>query len=120
MRNDKRVTRLLFGAFVLLTGAFVVSTIVQVATAVFGTHDRVGPACGAGLDSLARAVESGEGEKKKAWERYPEVAKTCETDPQGQGALAALARYERAASRASRKRDGDLVPVRRAVDSFIR
>ncbi len=113
---EQRVTRVLYGVFIAITAAFVVSTIVQVSTAVFGAHERVGEACAQGLSGLEKAVDTGGDSKKKAWEHYSDVEKTCEADPNGKSALAALARYERAAER----QRGDLGPVRRAVESFIK
>lgn len=143
--RKKRVTRVVYGAYVVVVAAFVVSNIAQVARAVFGLPEdaaaaveprfpKVGPACGELLAAELRAIDetrvaaSGEPSKEAAKARYarersasgsPELERTCSADPSGTDALAALARFERASESHAVRLAGELTPVRLAAQSFI-
>jgi hypothetical protein len=142
--RKQRVTRAVYGGYVLLVAAFTVSSITQVARKVFGgpgeeTADsrfpKVGADCGEALRSeigaieAARALASLESGGDTAKARYAsertsrgtmnDLKRRCGTDPHGQEALAALARLDRAAE-AHAVRDGsELSPVRLSAQSFI-
>ena len=51
--------------------------------------------------------------------RSPELERACSADPSGQDALAALARFDRAAESHSVRLATELTPVRLAAQSFI-
>lgn len=137
------MTRAVYGVFVVLVAAFVVSSIGQVARALFGAPEsaaeaavtaKVDPGCAAAIareiESIeeARSTASMESNGEAAKDRYDRERRVsqegpdraCAADPQGSEALAALARLERAA-RAHAVRDAtELRPVRLAAQSFIR
>lgn len=137
------VTRLVYGLYMLGVAVFVVSSILQVGGALFGTGARadsakaVAPACGRLLEEQSRAIElarvaasaepSAEAARARyAAERQPgraltgEIDRTCAEDPRGKDALAALARFDRAAESHAVKTAAELSPVRLASQSFIR
>ena len=143
------MTRVVYGVYVVVVAAFVVSNIAQVARAVFGLpateaaaaepsrFPKVGAACGELLErqlqaiEKARAAASGEPNGDAAKARYasersalgsagsPELERTCSADPGGTDALAALARFDRAAESHSIRLASELTPVRLAAQSFI-
>lgn len=141
------MTRVVYGAYVFVVAAFVVSSIAQVARYVFGIPEtesaarrepsrfpKVGPACGELLDGQLRAIEtarvaaSTEPDGDTAKVRYksersastpPELDKICSADPSGPAALAALARFDRAAESHALRMANELTPVRLAAQSFI-
>lgn len=124
--------------------AFVAETVRQVVPVVFvddGNQDfpsvRIPPECKAGLSEMTAGVDRAvlranqenrreaaqrayDDEKATVWRRYPDVTRACETDPNGQEALAAFARFERAAAGTAVHKAERLGRVRRHVDSFIR
>jgi hypothetical protein len=141
---DKRVTRVVYGAFVALAAAFIVSSVWQIAAQLFGfgaasrpEAPRASAACATGLRELAAAVDRGsaaaqgagsadEAEQRykdavaKTWSEKDQLLRPCQDDPAGPEAMAALARLDRAAEGAARRQAGELGPVRREVESFIR
>mgnify|MGYP001062213965 FL=1 len=143
-----RVTRAVYGVFVVLVAAFVLSSTWQVARALFGTpasaaeaeaSAKVGPDCAVAIAREIEAIEKArftasmepngdaaqerfDRERRSSTEGAPDGApeRVCAADPRGTEALAALARLERAA-RAHAVRDArELRPVRLAAQSFIR
>lgn len=143
MTRKQRVTRVVYGVYVVVVAAFVVSNIAQVARAVFGgrgepsTEARfptVGPACAKLLEDQLPAIEqarllaSSEPNGGAAQARYalarsdsrsPELVRTCSADPKGTDALAALARLDRLAESEAVRTASELRPVRLAAQSFI-
>ena len=140
MAADKRITRAVYGAFVLLTAVFVVLLISEIASQVFGdsASSRVLPQpCKDGIASLADAVESAvrasgdvadpdaavakyRSTRDDRWKAKAQVEATCASDPRGLDAMAALVRFDRAAEGIARRTGTELRAVRREVDSFIR
>ncbi len=142
--SAKRTTRLVYGAFVVLVALFTFSNIWQVAWKVFGPDAAeappsmaVGDVCGTALSTeirdieRARLVASTEKDGPTAKDRYARErmghpgekgtsARVCETDPHGTDALAALARFDRAAEAHAVRESSELSPVRLAAHSFIR
>lgn len=140
--RSRTATRLVYGAFVVIVAAFVVSNVWQVARQVFvdpaaADAPVVGPACGALLaeeDASIRAAEEAalrakdDEEARRAYDaartasraRAPERERACAGDPQGALALAAFARLDRAAQAHVARRGAELSPVRLAAQSFIR
>jgi hypothetical protein len=143
MPRRKRVARAVYAVFVILVGAFVASSIAQVAFHVFGAAGgevlatgRVGDACaraiGEAIDGIdrARTVASAEANADVSRARYANeraregkqsanVEAACSGDPRGTEALAALARLDRAAEAHAIREARDLSPVRLAAQSFI-
>lgn len=140
------MTRVVYGGYVVLVAAFVVSNIAQVARAVFGGPEneaaaaepsrfpKVGPACSELLEAQvqsidrARAASSSEPSGEAATARYasersaarsPELERTCAADPSGSDALAALARFDRTSESQAVRLASELTPVRLAAQSFI-
>ncbi|MBX3185441.1 MAG: hypothetical protein KF819_00440 [Labilithrix sp.] len=142
-------TRAVYAVFVALAAAFIVSSTVQIARAVFGgsAADRraegsapaLPAACASGLETLTTAVDRAvaaaasaadpaDAERRYRSARSPEwdedrrkaLEAPCAADPRGAEAVAAVARLDRAAEGAVRRQSGDLGPVRRAALSFIR
>ncbi|WP_146653788.1 hypothetical protein [Labilithrix luteola] len=147
-KKASRLDRLVYGVFIALTAAFVVSSIVQVASELFFTDEArpkaagaagpaVNPACAERIGDMIHAIDVARLEashksdrdtalhaysvaKDAAWARYGELTRACESDPNGVDALAALDRFERAAERDAIRQAVELGRVRRSVDSFIR
>ena len=141
------MTRVVYGVYVVLVAAFVVSNIAQVARALFGAPEdeaaaaepsrfpKVGPACAkllaAHVESIdkARLAASTEPNGDAAKARFAsergaarsqsELEHTCSADPAGNDALAALARFDRAAESHAIRLASELTPVRLAAQSFI-
>ncbi|MDF2698044.1 MAG: hypothetical protein K0S65_6427 [Labilithrix sp.] len=143
MTRKQRVTRVVFGVYVVVVAAFVVSNIAQVASALFGgtaaaaeaSGPTVGPACGKSLNDQLVAIDkallaaSSEPNDEAARARYaserraarsPELEQSCAADPAGTDALAALARFDRAAESHAVRTVTELRSVRMAAQSFIR
>ncbi len=144
MAADKRVTRVVYGAFVALAAAFIVSSVWQIASQLFGfgpamrpDAPRVGAPCAAAIqqDLLAidlalseptmvlggdEAVKVYERAKQRGWQDHDKLTQCCAGDPAAAEAIAAVIRLDKAAESAVRRRAGELGPVRREVDSFIR
>ena len=139
--SAKRTTRLVYGAFVVLVALFTFSNIWQVAWRVFGPEAAesppsmaVGGACGAALSTeirdieRARLVASTEKDGPTAKDRYTRersaqkgaATRVCEADAHGTDALAALARFDRAAEAHAVRESSELSPVRGTAQSFIR
>ena len=145
MTRKKRLTRVVYGAYVVLVTAFVVSSISQVASALFGApktaaaaeaSPKVGPACAKLLEEHVEAIDrarlaaSGEPDDDAARARYAkeraappdrdtELERVCSADPHGKGALASLARFDRAAQSHAFRTASELSPVRLGSQSFI-
>jgi hypothetical protein len=141
--RKQRVTRVVYGVYVVVVAAFVVSNIAQVASAVFGSNGApaeatgpvVGPACAKGLEAQLEAIDkallaaSTESTDEAARARFasernatktPELERSCAADPSGTDALAALARFDRAAESHAVRTVTELRSVRLAAQSFIR
>lgn len=145
MTRKQRVTRVVYGAYLVVVAAFVVSNIAQVAGAVFGEPEAealaaeprsptVGPACAELFEGQLRAIEearqaaSSEASAGAAKARYAsersaarssELEQTCSAEPSGAIALASLARLERQAESESVRSATELRSVRLAAQSFI-
>lgn len=142
--QSRRVARVVYAVYVLLVSAFVVSNIVQVARALFGSEGTTAsvPApvikgdCANLLKAqtteidrarvLASEEQSGEAARatyaaarKKAREQAGDLDRACTSDPRGTDALAALARLDRAAESHAVRTAAELSPVRLAAQSFI-
>lgn len=140
------MTRVVYGVYVVVVAAFVVSNIAQVARAVFGVPEseaaaaepsrfpKVGAACGELLETQVRAIEKARGvaqvepdgdaakaryANERTASRSPELERVCSADPSGTDALAALARFDRAAESHAVRLASELTPVRLAAQSFI-
>jgi len=143
--SAKRVNRAVYAAFITLAAAFVLSSTVQIARAVFtepaapAAADAVSDACAVGLRALAAAVDRGvvaassahdraDAENRYRAARSPEwdpprrddLVRACAADRAGADALAAITRLDQAAEGAVGRHVAQLGPVRRAVDSYIR
>ena len=142
MTRKQRVTRVVYGIYVVVVAAFVISNIWQIGATVFGTREgaaakpavTVGEACGKAIDEDVRAIErartaaSTEASADAARKRYareraqarpPEVENACTGEPYGADALAALARFDRAAVSHAVRTASELSPVRLSSQSFI-
>ena len=139
-KANKRVTRAVYASFITLAAAFIAVSVYDVAIALFGKQERphVSAACGVGLRALVDAVDRAAGAaaaaanpddarrryaeaKNPEWSaRKDEITRTCEADPNGAAALAAVARLDRAAETWIQRKGAELSPVRHEVDSFIR
>jgi hypothetical protein len=136
---NKRLNRVVYGVFITIAAVFIVSSTIQVASAVFRSPleaPKVGAPCGAyiaaliaGVDAAIEAAASaadGEEAKKRYLEsrrivdRQASGERTCAEDPHGGEALAAVARYDRAAETFAARRGTELSPVRLRAQSFIR
>jgi hypothetical protein len=137
------VTRAVYGLFVAFAAAFVLSSVWQISSQLFGFGSasrpetrHVGATCAASIESSVVAIDtarlkpSGAMGPDEAYERYrkakaasaiddEKLQQGCAGDPSGPEALAALARYDRAAEASVRRRAVELGPVRREVMSFI-
>lgn len=143
MTRKQKVTRAVYAAYVVLVAAFVGASIYQVAQKVFGDSGSgaaEGPTAGAECSAAlareiaaidaARITASAEVGLDAAKARYAkerarvgaaaEAKRSCAADPQGEAALAALSRLDRA-SEAHAVREGiELSTVRLTAQSFIR
>ena len=144
--RKQRVTRVVYGVFVVLVAAFVVSSITQVARIVFGEPKsaaaadaratKVGPECALKVEGQLAAIEQArlaagtESSGEAATARYArersaskaageDLERVCARDPHGTEALAALARLDRAAETHAIRDAAELSPVRLAAQSFI-
>lgn len=139
-KRKRRITRALYGSYILITALFVISNVRQVGTTLFGAPPpgplADGP-CATGISELAAALDRGaraavgardDGDAEQRylagrlpeWDRAEAVKAACTTESRGTEAFAALARLERAQRSAVGKRAAAVAPVRREVDSFIR
>lgn len=149
MTRKQRVTRVVYGAYVVVVAAFVVSNIAQVASTVFSGREgeggseaaaadprfpKVGPACAKLFEEQVQAIEkarqaaSSEASAEAAKARYesersaarsPDLERTCSAEPSGTDALASLARLDRQAESESVRSATELRSVRLAAQSFI-
>jgi hypothetical protein len=145
MTHKQRVTRAVYAVYVVLVAAFVASSIFQVARRVFdprasadvkGTIPAgVGAECGRALAEAigamdtARIAASRENGADAARSRYTSaphgpapaaLEERCRADGEATEALAALARFDRAAEAQAVRDASELSPVRLAAQSFIR
>ena len=148
MPSPKRISSAIYGVFSVGAAAFVVSSTLQIASAVLSEPAPgaaapaavpVPPACAESVRTLAVAVDRGvtaaatatdrgDAERRYRTARNPEwdapkhgeLVQACAGDSRGIDAVAAVARLDRAAEGAIRRQTDELGPVRRAVDSFIR
>jgi hypothetical protein len=144
--HPRLARRIVYGAFIVFTTAFVASITVQVPSALYAETDspalphappRVGHACAQGLRELTQASEAAwleasqhhdheqavrvfEETKRAAWSRHAEIAKACEGDPNGVDALAAVHRFDRAVENAATRHVLFVGRVRQKVESFIK
>jgi hypothetical protein len=140
----RRITRVVFGTYIVLLSAFVVSNIVQVVRVLyFGPEsDRSARAvqaepCRHELTTLADGLERATADAASARDAtsadlayhekraalspaFLSAARACASETNGPEALAAMTRLDRAAEATARRRGEALAPVRREVDSFIR
>lgn len=137
---NKRLNRVIYGVFVTITTVFVLTSTVQVSSAVFSSNEsvtpeaKVGERCGAAIATLIQGVDdalaaAGASAAEEAKRRYlekrrevprEEAERACADDPHGAEALAAVARYDRAAETFAARRGSELSPVRVRAQSFIR
>lgn len=148
-KRKKVISRVVYGLYVGVAGAFIVSSTVQITLAVFKTEpadkgdarSAVTPACAAGVKELAGAVDRAfaaavvgrdpidatrryREARSPEWDdpRRSELLAPC-SDATGGAAAAAVARFDQAAEGAASAggaRAAELGTVRRTVDSFIR
>ena len=132
------MTRVVYGLFVAVVGAFVVSNVWQVARTLFGggtdNYPKVAAACGAAIEqeiaaierARAAAVHATDADDAKA--RYAtarkgdtiDVAGICSGDPSGIDAVAAVQRLDRAAESHAARDASEIGPVRQGARSFIK
>jgi hypothetical protein len=140
--DRRRVTRIVYGVFIVGVAAFVVSSTAQVAIAVFGTSSTggtsasVGPACADGLKELVAGIDFAMVDalsidhtddarhryvvaRDAKWSRRAAIDEACVNEPNGKDALAAVARYDRAAEASVVRHVSELSPVRIQAQSFI-
>jgi hypothetical protein len=138
---NKRVTRVVYAAFITFTAVFVVLLIWEVARQVFaetplrgaqlsepctkGLYDLyagvdLGMQAGVGLLDADLAVDRYRHARDETWNRKDEIDRKCNADPHWEDAMAALARLDRQAEGIVRRETVELLAVRREVDSFIR
>lgn len=134
------MNRAVYGVFIAFASVFIVTTTVQVAGAVFGDKaepPKVTERCGAhiaalvagidaAIDAAAGAPDAEEAKKRYLASRHAASAKasgtapSCNQDPHAPEALAAVARYDRAAETFAARKGSELNPVRLRAQSFIR
>lgn len=141
-KANRKVSRVVYGAFVGITAVFVGGLIYEVATQVFAGEapkvEALAADCAQGVKSLEGAVNRGiaaglgtdgdtddavaryRGTRDEEWKRLDAVAAACAAQPRGKEAMAALARLDRQAEGVVRRQTAELRVVRREVDSFIR
>ena len=142
-KASRKVTRVVYGAFVGITAVFVGGLIVEVAMQVFAGEtpkvEALAADCAQGVKSLESAVNRGiaaglggadidvddavaryRGARDEEWKKLDAVATSCAAQPRGKEAMAALARLDRQAEGIVRRQTAELRAVRREVDSFIR
>jgi hypothetical protein len=133
------VSRIVYGVFVVVVGAFIISNIWQVARVTFGNQTgtefpKVEAACGAAIEreilaiDRARVTASSERDADSARSTYAAARKTdssdpsaaCSSDPNGVDALAALGRLDRSAESHAVRDASEIGPMRQSARSFIR
>lgn len=142
-KPNQRVTRVVYGVFVVFTAVFVGGLIYEVAVQVFAGDapktEALAADCARGVRALEGAVNRGiaaglggddvevdvavsryRGTRDEEWKKMDAVASACAGEPRGKEALAALARLDRQAEGVVRRQTAELRAVRREVDSFIR
>jgi hypothetical protein len=142
-KANRKVTRVVYGAFVALTAIFVGGLIYEVAVQVFAGEapkvEALAAECAQGVKALEAAVNRGiaaglgapdvdvedavaryRGARDEEWNRLDAVTASCAAQPRGTEAMAALARLDRQAEGVVRRQTAELRAVRREVDSFIR
>jgi hypothetical protein len=140
--RKQRVTRAVYGVYVVIIAAFVVSNVTQVGRQIFGPNGgaatkpaaKVNDACAKAIEGemrvieLARLAASTEQSEAAAATRYAsererarsrDLEPACSGDPSGADALAALARFDRASESHAVRIASDLTPVRLSTQSFI-
>lgn len=135
------MTRVVYGTFVVIVAAFVVSNVWQVAVTIFGDRDsrtnypKVGEACGNAIQAemasieKARVAAAATKDGQTASSTYASARKdgggsdakaACASDPNGTDALAALERLDRAAESHAVRDASEIGPMRNSARSFIR
>lgn len=140
--RNQRVTRVVYGVYVVIVAAFTISNIAQVGRQIFGANGgaatsapvKVGAPCAEQLKIAYEAIEIAAAEASKATDaenasqnyvrrrgmgRSPDLDRACNADPNGVEALAALARLDRAAEDHAIRTATELSPVRLSTQSFI-
>lgn len=137
--RKQRVTRLVYGVFVVGVGAFILSNVWQVARVTFGeptgaNFPKVEGACAAAIEKEiaaidhARVTASGERDGDAARHAYAaarkaeatDVKAACANDPNGVDALAAVGRLDRSAESHAVRDASEIGPMRQSARSFIR
>lgn len=141
-KANRKVTRIVYGAFVAVTAIFVSGLIYEVAVQVFAGEapkvEALAADCADGVKSLEAAVNRGiaaglgaadvdvddavaryRGARDQEWQKLDAIAAKCSAQPRGTEAMAALARLDRQAEGVVRRQTAELRAVRREVDSFI-
>ena len=136
------MTRVVYGIYVLIVAAFTVSNIAQVGRQIFGPNGgaakpesaRVEVPCAEQIKAQYQAIELAQVEASMAPDgdtakqryashrelrRSPDLDRVCGADPNGSDALAALARFDRAAGNGAIRTATELSPVRLSTQSFI-
>lgn len=142
-KPHQRVSRVVYGFYVIFTAVFVGGLIYEVAVQVFAGDapktQALAADCARGVRTLEGAVNRGiaaglggedgdvdiavsryRGTRDEEWKRMDAVASACASEPRGKEALAALARLDRQAEGVVRRQTAELRAVRRELDSFIR
>lgn len=139
MTRKQVVSRIVYGVFVVIVGAFISSNIWQVAKVTFGEQSgaaipKVEAACGAAIEKeiaaidRARETASAERDGDTARSTYraarakesSDVKTACANDPNGVDALAAVGRLDRSAESHAVRDANEIGPMRQSARSFIR
>ena len=140
-RSARRIRSLVYAVFVAFAAAFVLLSVKELVTGVFGLREAppaAAPgtperACADGIRALARALDRGAHasiaavDEKDAvakmraalapeWDREQDLAAQCAKDPRGAEAWAELVRLERAEEGAAGRRATVLGPLRADVE----
>lgn len=139
----RRMTRLVYGAFIVLLTTFVLSNIGQVVHVLYFEPEAANARaitnepCKKSLEAVASGLENAvaaaaaarnadaaesayRAKKTEITPHWSEAERSCASAKNGPEALAAMTRLDRAAEATARRRGEALAPVRREVDSFIR
>ncbi len=149
MKSSKRSSRVVYGVYVLVVAAFVVSNIAQVSTTLFASTaitestatSALDPACAqraaAAIKAIdaARAVAVTETDVEAARATYArereaalaraglggqaEFERACQRDPRGLDTVAAVTRFDRVSESAAARMTDQLSPVRSSARSSI-
>lgn len=130
-------SRVVYGSFLGLATAFIVSSTYQIIVALFGLQ--VAPlaspandsACAAAIERLVgaldRASRAAHGEDEAAfasalapeWDAQADTERICRAEPRGTDAYGALLRLRRAEEGSIRRQSVEIAPLRRDVGAYL-